>query len=62
MMKNTLHLARMRRLRALQSNANRKKIASLAPVESLLNKIDGYSSLQYTYVHTSPATHLSMTA
>jgi hypothetical protein len=62
MMKNTLHLARMRRLRALQSNAKRKKHPALAPVETLLPKIESYSFLQYTYAHTSPAAHTSMVA
>lgn len=62
MMKNTLHLARMRRLRALQSNAKRKHHVALAPVDTLLTKIENYSSLQYTYAHSSPAAHISMTA
>lgn len=57
MMKNTLHLARMRRLRALQSNTQRKQYVALQPVETLLPKIEHYSSLQYTYAHASPAAH-----
>ena len=52
----------MRRLRALQSNAKRKKYAALSPVDTLLPKIENYSSLQYTYAHASNAAHTPMFA